>query len=293
MRSGSPHCGCGPIAWVGAVLVRSGVAQRIERAGRHRERAVDRVRAGVRADHVAVLGGGRRDERPAHLGLGRAPHDRQVRRPAGVRRQLDVRATAHAPLPSSTVARSTASSFSMSIPPSLSVLDPRLIPSRPPAQTPRPQSHRLRPPPPQRIDHQRRRNRQCFLHTPSKQHDSHNLFLRSSALGAPGRSVARGAVDLRGAAPGGAGAPSRRAVVAVAAFGARLASHQQPEEPTPQPPLGDGGPERTEPRAAYRRQASRAGAPVAIGPALPAPRLTSATYRRAIKRRKTAPYSNP
>ena len=42
------------------------LAQRIERAGRHRERAIDRVRAGVRPDHVAVRPvGDRRHQRPA------------------------------------------------------------------------------------------------------------------------------------------------------------------------------------------------------------------------------------
>jgi hypothetical protein len=40
---------------------------------------------------------------------------------------------------------------------------------------------------------------------------------------------------------------------------ARLASRQQLEEPTPQPPLGDGGPERAEPGATYGdRRAMRA-----------------------------------
>ncbi len=49
------------------------LAQRIERAGRHRERAVDRVRAGVRPDHVAVraVGDGRRSAARAPSGRAR------------------------------------------------------------------------------------------------------------------------------------------------------------------------------------------------------------------------------
>ena len=69
------------------------------------------------------------------------------------------------------------------------------------------------------------------------------------------------------AGPRAVGAPSRRAVVAAFERRAR-ASRQQSESPRPSP-LGDGSRARRA-RSELRRQASRAGAPTALGPAAPA-----------------------
>ena len=72
--SGRTTGGYGPMAFVGDVLVRSGFCERIERAGGDRDRAVHRVRSGVRADHVALrLVRDRADERPARPSGPRRP----------------------------------------------------------------------------------------------------------------------------------------------------------------------------------------------------------------------------
>jgi len=61
-----------------------GTPDRIERAGRNRERAIDRIGAAVGADDVAILRPGyRTDDRPALARAGRSPLDREFELPPG------------------------------------------------------------------------------------------------------------------------------------------------------------------------------------------------------------------
>ena len=83
MRPGSDHCGNGPISTTGEVLVQVRPRDRIERAGRDRERAIERIGAAMRADGVAVdarIDGA--DHRPAFARGRRAPADRKAGRRA-------------------------------------------------------------------------------------------------------------------------------------------------------------------------------------------------------------------
>ena len=92
---GSDHCGCGPIVGrrMGVVQVRP--SQRIERARRNRQRAIERIGAAMGADHVAVgRVGDRADDRSAGLRISGPPGDGPsggggVR--LGMRREPDMR----------------------------------------------------------------------------------------------------------------------------------------------------------------------------------------------------------
>ena len=77
----APIAGTGRSRPTGEVLVRSGRAIGLERAGRNRQRAIERIGAAMRADRVAVdarIDGA--DHRAALARRGRAPVDREARR---------------------------------------------------------------------------------------------------------------------------------------------------------------------------------------------------------------------
>ena len=78
------HCGNGPMAAAGCVLVRSGPPDRIERAGGDGERPVDRIGAAMRADDVAVL-------RPRHRADDGSALARRRRAPGNGKARLGAR----------------------------------------------------------------------------------------------------------------------------------------------------------------------------------------------------------
>ena len=87
---GSLHCANGPMLTAGCGIGEVRPADRIERAGGHRERAIERIGAAVAADGVAVAGPRHRADDRAALARGRrAPVDREARLAAGLRMRGD------------------------------------------------------------------------------------------------------------------------------------------------------------------------------------------------------------